>query len=70
MMSAPPAIPAYSVSQPALFAHDLDAHDAAVAAGRGVDAVNDVGGDIHRRMEAERDVGAIDVVVDGLGQPV
>ena len=30
-------------------------HDAAVAAGRGVDAVNDVRWRYHRRMEAERD---------------
>src|SRR5699024_92087 len=55
--------------QPAgLVAHDLDAHDPAVAAGGGVDAVDDVGGNVHRGVEAEGDVGAVDVVVDGLGQ--
>ena len=55
--------------QPAGFvAHDLNAHDAAVAARGGVDAVNDLGGDVHGSVEAERHVGAVDVVVDGLGQ--
>ena len=55
--------------QPAgLVAHDLNAHHAAVAACRGVDAVDDVGGDVHSGVEAEGDVGAVDVVVDGLGQ--
>ena len=55
--------------QPAgLVAHDLDAHHAAVAACGGVDAVDDVGGDVHSGVEAEGDVGAVDVVVDGLGQ--
>ena len=51
-----------------LVAHDLDAHHAAVAACGGVDAVDNVGGDVHSGMEAEGDVGAVDVVVDGLGQ--
>ena len=55
--------------QPAgLVAHDLDAHHAAVAACSGVDAVDNVGGDVHSGVEAEGDVGAVDVVVDGLGQ--
>ena len=55
--------------QPAGFvAHDLNAHDAAVAARGGVDAVNDLGGDVHSSVEAERHVGAVDVVVDGFGQ--
>ena len=55
--------------QPAgLVAHDLDAHDPAVAAGGGVDAVDDVGGDVHGGMEAEGDIGAVDVVINGLGQ--
>ena len=55
--------------QPAsLVAHDLNAHHAAVAACRGVDAVDDVGGDVHSGVEAERYVGAVDVVVDGFGQ--
>ena len=55
--------------QPAcLVAHDLNAHHAAVAACRGVDAVDDVGGDVHSGVKAERYVGAVDVVVDGFGQ--
>src|SRR5699024_10418547 len=55
--------------QPAgLVAHDLDDHAAAVAGGGGVDAVDDVRGDVHSRMEAEGHVGQPDVVVDRLGQ--
>ena len=55
--------------QPAgLVAHDLDAHHAAVAAGGGVDAVDDLGGDVHRGVETKGHVGAVNVVVDGLGQ--
>ena len=68
MMSAPPAMPEYSVSPAGLVAHDLDAHHAAVAAGGGVDPVNDLRGDIHRRVEAEGHIGAIDIIVDGFGQ--
>ena len=55
--------------QPAgLVAHDLDDHDAAVAGGGSVHAVDDVGGDIHGGVEAEGDVCAPDVVIDRLGQ--
>ena len=55
--------------QPAgLVAHDLDAHYAAVAAGGGVDAVDDIGGNVHGGVEAEGHVGAVDIVIDGLGQ--
>ena len=55
--------------QPAsLVAHDLDHHAAAVAGGGGMNAVDDLSGDIHSGMEAEGEVGAKDVVVDGLGQ--
>src|SRR5699024_831656 len=55
--------------QPAgLVAHDLDAHDPAVAAGGGVDAVDDLGRDLDGGVETKGDVGAVDVVVDGLGQ--
>ena len=39
-----------------------------MAAGGGVDAVDDLSGDVHGGVEAEGDVGAVDVVVDGLGQ--
>ena len=55
--------------QPAsLVAHDLNAHDPAVAACRGVDAVDHIGGDVHSCMEAKGHIGAVDVVVNGLGQ--
>ena len=55
--------------QPAgVVAHDLD-HDDAVMAVRGaVQAVDRVGRDPERGVEAEGDVGALDVVVDRLGQ--
>ena len=39
-----------------------------MAACSSVDAVDNVGGDVHSGVEAEGDVGAVDVVVDGLGQ--
>ncbi len=52
-MSAPPAMP--ERGQPAgLVAHDLDAHDAAVAAGGGVDAVDDLSGDVHGGVGSRR----------------
>ena len=51
-----------------LVAHDLNAHHAAVAAGGGVDAVDDVRGDVHSGVEAEGHIGAVDIVVNGLGQ--
>ena len=55
--------------QPAgLVAHNLDDHAAPVAGGGGMDAVDDVRGDVHGRMEAERHIGHPDVVVDRLGQ--
>ncbi len=55
--------------QPAgLVAHDLDDHDAAVAGGGGMNAVDDVGGDVNCGMEAEGHVRAPDVVVNRLGQ--
>ena len=55
--------------QPAgVAAHELDHEDAPVGAGRGVQIVDDVGGDVHGALEAEGRVGAPDVVVDGLGQ--
>ena len=39
-----------------------------MAAGGGVDAVDDLGGDVHGGVEAEGHVGAVNVVVNGLGQ--
>ena len=47
-------------------AHDLDDHHPVVALGGGVQAVDRVGGDLHRGREPERQVGADDVVVDRL----
>ena len=55
--------------QPASFvAHDLNHHAATVAGGGGVDAVDDLGGDVHSSVEAKGEIGAKDVVIDGLGQ--
>ena len=51
-----------------LVAHHLNAHHAAVAACGGVDAVNDLGCNVHGGMEAERDIGPVDIIVNGLGQ--
>ena len=39
-----------------------------MAAGGGVDAVDDLGRDLDGGVETKGDVGAVDVVVDGLGQ--
>ena len=39
-----------------------------MAAGGGVDAVDHLGVDLHRSVETEGHIGAIDVVVNGLGQ--
>ena len=39
-----------------------------MAGGGGVDAVDDLSGDIHRRVEAEGEIRAVNIVVDGLGQ--
>ena len=47
-------------------AHHLDDHHAVVALGGGVQAVDGVGGDLHRGVESEREVGGREIVVDGL----
>ena len=47
--------------------HDLDHHDAFVRFGRGMEAVDGFGDDGDGRIEAERLVGGLHVVVDGLG---
>ena len=39
-----------------------------MAAGSGVDAVDDLGGNVHGGVEAKGHVGAVNVVVNGLGQ--
>ena len=48
-------------------AHDLDDDDAVVRLRRRVQAVDRVRGDLHRGLEAEREVRAREVVVDRLG---
>ena len=48
-------------------AHHFDDDDAIVRVGGGVDAVDGFGGNHDGRVEAEGLVGAVDVVVDGLG---
>ena len=50
-----------------LVAHDLHHHGAGMAGRGGVQAVDDLGADVHGGVEAEGDVGAVQVVVDGLG---
>ena len=55
--------------EPAGFvAHQLNDHHAAVAVRRGMDAVDHIGGDLHRRMEAESEIRTRDVVINGLWQ--
>ncbi len=48
-------------------AHHLDDHHAVVRLGGRVQAVDRVGDDLHGRLEADRHVGAAEVVVDRLG---
>ena len=48
-------------------AHHFDDDDAVVRVGGGVDAVNGLGGNHDGGIEAKGLVGAVDVVVDGLG---
>ena len=48
-------------------AHHLDDHDPVVRFGGGVQAIDRVGGEAHRGVEAERVRRLDDVVVDGLG---
>ena len=47
--------------------HHLADDDAAVRRGGGVQTVDRLGGDHDRRIETEADVGAVEVVIDGLG---
>ena len=55
--------------QPAhLMAHDLHNEDPAMGGGGGVDAVDGLGGHVHRALETEGHIGAPQVVVDGLGE--
>jgi len=48
--------------------HDLDDDDPVVAVGGRVQPVDGLGGDLHRRVEAEGQVGHADILVDGLRQ--
>ena len=55
--------------QPAgLVAHDLDDEHARVGKGGRMDGVDDLRGNVHRRLEAEGQLRPPQVVVDGLGQ--
>ena len=47
-------------------AHHLDEHHPLMRLRGAVQPVDGLGGDLQRRVVAERDVGAVDVVVDGL----
>ena len=51
-----------------LMTHDFHNKRAPVRGGRGMDAVDGVGGDIHRALETERHIGAPKVVIDRFGQ--
>ena len=64
--SAPPAIPACSAIQPGVAPHDLHDQRAAVALRRRVHSIEGLGRDLDRGLEAEGELGAVDVVVDGL----
>ena len=67
--SAPVATPAVHPIHPAwrpMTSHD---HDAVVALGRAVEAVDQIGRDLGRGREADARVGAADVVVDRLRDP-
>ncbi len=48
-------------------AHHFDDHDPVVGFGRGMQLVDGHGGGVERRVKAEGDIGAVQVVVDGLG---
>jgi len=50
-------------------AHHLAHDDAVVRLGRGAQPVDGIGGRLHGGIEPESDVGAHEVVVDGLGHP-
>ena len=64
-----PAGDARKQGQPARFiAHHLHEDGAAVAVCRGAHPLDGVGDDVERGMEAEGVVGAVDVVIDGLGK--
>jgi len=49
--------------------HDLTDKNPVVGLGGGVEAVNGIGGDLHRGVKAEAHLGGRQVIVDGLGDP-
>ena len=67
-LGGPPGQPGVEGDVAHVAAHDLADHDPVVGLRRGLQAVDGVGGDLHRRVEPEGDLGPRQVVVDGLGQ--
>ena len=61
-----PGDPRMGSDPPGVAAHHLDEHHPVVALGGRVQAVDRIGGDLHGGVEAERQVGTDDVVVDRL----
>ena len=66
MTSAPPATAARGCDPARVPAHDLDDHDPVVRLGGRVQSVDRLGADVDGRVEADRDVGPGEVVVDRL----
>ena len=66
MMLAPPGEPGVQRDPARVAAHHLDHEHPVVRLGGGVQPVDRLGGDVDRGVEAEREVGAAEVVVDGL----
>src|ERR1700761_973530 len=57
-----------SIGDPAgIAAHHFDDNDAVMGVGGGADAINGLGGDGDGGVKAKCGVGAVDIVVDGLG---
>ena len=63
---APPAMPGVQGDPAGVPAHHLDDEHPVVGLGGGVQPVDRLGGDVDRGVEAEGEVGAGEVVVDGL----
>ena len=66
MTLAPPAMPGVQRDPAGVPAHHLDDERAVVRLGGGVQAVDRLGRDVDRGVEAEGVVGRVEVVVDGL----
>ena len=54
---------------PGVTSHDLYNDDPVVRLGRGVESIDGLSRDVDGRVEAEREIRAVDGVVDGLGHP-